>query len=305
VPAVSLRRAVIRPSPYDRLVAARRPDAVVVGHLTSLRLLPRTVLRSDVPLVLDMHNVDSRWFRELGDRRAERRAARWERRALRRGTVVACSEEERAALLELDAAADVIVVRQGFDPAEWPPPSADRPPGHVVAFFGSLWYPVNLEGLQWFLADGWPVVRRAHPDAELWLFGPGADSGLDDPARGVRSRGWVDHLGPALHDADVLIVPILAGPGSRVKFPEALASGVPVVATTVGAESFGADGRFRRADDPVAFGEACVGLLDDPDAARAMAASARDYAVGALTWEQAAGPLVDVLGRIGRRPSAP
>jgi glycosyltransferase involved in cell wall biosynthesis len=287
------RRVGILPSAFDRLIRSTQPDAVVVVHLVSTRLIPATYRRPPVPLFIDVQNVDSRWFRHLGDQREVRRAEHAERRALDRATLLVCSTEERDALAAIEPDPDIVIVRQGFDPTEWPVVPRRAASHPVVAFFGSLWYPINTDGLEWFIAGAWPVIRRERPDTQLWLFGPGPGERFDDPGSGVIAKGWVDDLAAALDQADVIIVPILAGPGSRVKFPETLASGVPVVATGVAAESFAADGHYVRADDPAQFAQACLRVIISPDEARLAASAARRYALAELTWEAAAKPLVD------------
>ncbi len=73
------------------------------------------------------------------------------------------------------------------------------------------------------------------------------------------------------------MVPLAAGGGTRIKLLEAFAHGVPVVATTVGAE--GVDARHEThlliADAPAALAGACSRLLADRGAARRLAAAAR------------------------------
>jgi glycosyltransferase involved in cell wall biosynthesis len=300
LPAVSLRRGAMVGSAFDDLVRRSKPDHLLVVHPVSLGLVPRSLVGSRPNLVVDVQNVDSRWLESRREWRQARRLRRWERLAVRRGTTVACTEEERAELQRLSPRSEVILVRQGFDPEEWPvhPPRAE---GDSVrfAFFGSLWYDVNTEGLDWFLANVWDGVRRALPNAELMLFGPGDGSRFVDPARGIRIEGWVEDLAAGLATTDVVVLPILAGPGSRVKFPEALASGVPVVATSAAADSFDAAGAFITADDPAAFQDACVRLGSSGSERLALADAARSLASRSLTWSSCARPLVDLL--VGQR----
>jgi glycosyltransferase involved in cell wall biosynthesis len=291
------RRLGFGASAFDLLVESSRPDAVIICHPVSVGLVRATFRRPRVPLYIDVHNVDSRWFTHLGDDAEVRRAVRAERRILERATAIACSEEERAALHAVDAAGDVIIVRQGFDPDEWADPGAIEIARPVLAFFGSLWYPINTDGLDWFIELVWPKIRRERPDAELQLFGAGPGERFTDPAAGIVAEGWVEDLATSLRSASMIIVPILAGPGSRVKFPEALASGVPVVATGIAGESFDADDHYLRADDPDSFARACLKVLADTDDARRMATSAREYAMASLTWDAAARPLIARLHR--------
>jgi polysaccharide biosynthesis protein PslH len=290
------RRLAFGPSPFDRHIADTAPDAVLVSHLVSVRLVPATLRRPPVPLYVDIHNVDSRWFTHLGDDAEVRRAIKAERRTMATATVIACSNEERDALLAVDPAGDIVIVRQGFDPDEWPDAEAVTPERPVLAFFGSLWYPINTDGIDWFITSVWPTIRERHPDAELRLFGAGPTDRFVDTAAGIVPQGWVEDLPAALRGTSMIIEPILAGPGSRVKFPEALASSVPVVATSVAAESFDAEGHYLRADAPTEFADACLRVLSAPDEALDMAARARDFAMSSLTWNASARPLVERFG---------
>ena len=147
-------------------------------------------------------------------------------------------------------------------------------------------------------------IAAAFPEWDLEVYGDGPLreslkwlAGRLAPDR-IHLRGFVRGEYEILAGADLFVsASWIEGFGNAIW--EALASGVPVVATTVGAESFDADGQFVRADDPRAFGEACVRLLDDPHAGRAMAEAARAYAVSNLTWDHAAGSLIEVLARAG------
>jgi glycosyltransferase involved in cell wall biosynthesis len=84
-------------------------------------------------------------------------------------------------------------------------------------------------------------------------------------------------LAPHYAWADLAVVPLSAGGGTRIKLIEAFAHGVPVVATTIGAEGIDVvDGvNAVIADSPGAFVEACTGLLADNARAASLADAAR------------------------------
>jgi len=83
----------------------------------------------------------------------------------------------------------------------------------------------------------------------------------------------VDDPAPLYAAADLAVVPIRAGGGTRIKILEAFALGIPVVSTRLGAEGIEAlDGvHLLLADDAPAFAAACVRLKNDPDTAAALA----------------------------------
>lgn len=99
----------------------------------------------------------------------------------------------------------------------------------------------NQAGASWFVDEVWPTVRRAIPAARLELVG-GASAWWRravERAPGVTCSGAVPAVTPHLRRATVGVVPLLHGSGTRFKVLEALACGVPLVSTTLGAEGIG------------------------------------------------------------------
>jgi glycosyltransferase involved in cell wall biosynthesis len=90
--------------------------------------------------------------------------------------------------------------------------------------------------------------------------------------------GAVADLGPCYRDCDLVVVPIRAGGGTRIKLLEAMAHARPVVATQIGAEGLAVQDRTHLllADEPQAFARACLELLGDPDLARLLGERGRE-----------------------------
>jgi glycosyltransferase involved in cell wall biosynthesis len=120
---------------------------------------------------------------------------------------------------------------------------------------------------------------------------------------GATVTGTVPDIGTFYGQADLALIPIRAGGGTRIKLLEAAAHGVPIVATTFGAE--GTTFRHRRdlliADGECEFARACVEMLQRPRYAQALAAraqrrAAQDY--GAECWaERLTGCISDLVHR--------
>src|SRR5581483_12238082 len=105
--------------------------------------------------------------------------------------------------------------------------------------------------------------------------------GLSDwpPDDRVQALGFVDALRPAYASADLVVVPLLHGGGSPLKFIEALAYRLPVVATEHAARLIedGEPGKhFLSAAGPREFAEAMVRLLGEPSLGAALAAAGRE-----------------------------
>lgn len=280
----------------DPLMQGAGFDAAVVAHVESVPLVAGALARAGIPWLVDFQNVYSRWHAIRGDTRAARAWRRRERRALRAASAAsACSPEERDALVGL-AGGNVIVAGNGVAPAEWPDDALGRRRPPVAAFFGSFAHHPNHHGLEWFTSRVWPAVKAARPDATMLLVGPGAPPAATLSAPGVVHLGRVDNLAACLGEVRVVVVPIVEGVGSRVKFGEALASGAAVVSTSVGAEGFDAAGSFTLADEPRAFAEATVRLLGDEAGAGALGAAGRALALDRFSWSRTTAPIAAWLG---------
>ena len=128
--------------------------------------------------------------------------------------------------------------------------------------------------------------RRFRSASSSWARNPPATFARLDARSDVVVTGKVDDVGPFYAAADLAIVPLRAGGGTRIKLLEAAARGVPVVSTRFGA--MGASLRAGRemlvADDAAGFARACAALLTNAGAGHAIAARARarirlDYGV--------------------------
>ena len=104
-------------------------------------------------------------------------------------------------------------------------------------FLGGFDYAPNLQGLDWFLTHCRDDVLATLPQVGIDVVGAGTDRGLD-AARPwgdrVRFHGWVDDLDAVLGGSAALLSPLRTGSGVKIKVLEALARGLPVVATPAG-----------------------------------------------------------------------
>ena len=145
-----------------------------------------------------------------------------------------------------------------------------------LLFVGTMGYRPNHEAMLWFIKHCWPGLRKTFPGLYLDIVGVGAEDDLRRLAQqpGITWHSWQQNLSKFYARASIVIVPVHAGGGSRIKMLEAAAFGCPIVATSAGAA--GTDllpGRdFIRADDPAKFTQAVRQALRH---ARRLGAAAR------------------------------
>jgi polysaccharide biosynthesis protein PslH len=179
---------------------------------------------------------------------------------------IACSDTDAVRLGERFPAARFAVVPNGYAA---PLPEFRRSPPSAaplrLLFVGTFGYFPNVDAAMFLCRDVLPALRRLTDRAiAIELAGSGDTTPLRDIARdpSVTVHGFVEDLGPLYGAADVAVVPMRAGGGTRIKLLEAFSHGVPVVATRLGAEGIDAgDGiHLLLADEPAAFARACLEL---------------------------------------------
>jgi glycosyltransferase involved in cell wall biosynthesis len=151
---------------------------------------------------------------------------------------VVCSERERGQLLCRVPEARIQVVGNGVDVAFFGAPGAEpATPGRIV-FVGSMDYHANVDAAVWFSREIWPHLRSRFPQWRLTLVGSNPASAVNALAGqpGIEVTGTVPDVRPYYREAVAAVVPLRTGGGTRLKILEAMAAGVPVVSTALGAE---------------------------------------------------------------------
>jgi glycosyltransferase involved in cell wall biosynthesis len=159
-----------------------------------------------------------------------------------------------------------------------------------IVFCGSMdWLP-NVDAVLYFLAEVLPLIREQIPGATFTIAGRSPDAKVLKAVKGLKGvcvTGKVKDMRPYLWGSKISIVPIRIGGGTRLKIYECMAAGIPVVSTRVGAEGL----RYKDGEDivlacdPGEIAAACVRLLSDDEARRAISHKALKRAQREFSWE--------------------
>lgn len=284
------------------LIDAGRVDVCVADFLFAVNNVP---LGGPTPVVLFEHNVEYLIWKRLHDLeqvgwRKALLAIEWrklrarEAAAVRRADMtVAVSAHDRDRLEALAPDADVTWIPTGVDVDFFHPDPAAETRNHMV-FSGSMdWHP-NEDAVRYFMQDILPIVRADIPDATFSIVGRNPSEALvrEAAAAGASTTGTLDDIRPAIAAAEICVVPLRAGSGTRLKIFEALAMGKAVVSTTVGAEGLDIipGMHYIAADGAREFAGAVISLLNDTDRRRRIAAAGRALVEERYSWAQVARP---------------
>jgi glycosyltransferase involved in cell wall biosynthesis len=135
-----------------------------------------------------------------------------------------------------------------------------------LLFIGGFRHMPNVDAIEWFVAEVWPLVRARLPALTLTVVGslmPDRIKAINGP--GINNLGYVADVESLIAKARISLAPMRYGAGVKGKVNQAMAHGLPVVATSVAAEGMslrpGID--LLVADEPLAFADAIVRLYGD------------------------------------------
>jgi GT2 family glycosyltransferase/glycosyltransferase involved in cell wall biosynthesis len=260
---------------YRRLLKNKNVKAAIVSRPSMGAVFIHRIRRVNpkAGIVFDM--VDTHFLRfqrehEIsGEATALAEAERYrklERRLAQKSDLVWCASGEDKQVMEREVPDTRIeVVPTIHELRDCGKPFGDR---EDLLFIGNLAHRPNDDAVLFFMDAVYPHLRHKLPNVRLDIIGdnPSAAAAAYN-SEDVRIRGYVPDVEPYLRDRRVFIAPLRFGAGIKGKVGEAMAYGIPVVTTSIGAEGFGLTHGFdvMIADDPAAFAAAVEQLYSQKE----------------------------------------
>jgi polysaccharide biosynthesis protein PslH len=261
------------------------------------------------PTILFQHNIESQIWKRLAEAESNfikrrylhlqyRRMFVWEDKLSRLfdGVITVSPDDSRLAR-ELYGLSNVLGdVPTGVD-VQLFQPGPPAPPPFTVGFLGSMDWMPNIDACQFFLDDIFPKVQAQRPDCRLKIIGRNPPAHLRERANDhIIVTGTVDDVAPHVQSCHAIIVPLRAGGGTRIKIYEAMAMGVPVISTRIGAEGLPVvhEEDILLADEALDFAAAIVRLAAEPSLAASLAKQARLNVENHYSWTAATRIFMDL-----------
>ncbi len=282
----------------ERLLSGQRYDAAFIEHFWCAPYVAQVRPHAQRVFV-DLYNVESAWHRSVaasesgalkwGHRRFAQASLQAERRWLPKFDRILVTSHNDAKLVG-EILADVtpapIAVYPNAIPLVVPPPRSER---LEIIFSGNLEYAPNIQAVHFFHRNVWPALQSRWPKLKWKILSknPGSIRDLVSRDPDIQITGFVEDAVAVIAQAQISIVPLLAGSGTRIKILEAWAAGTPVVSTTLGAEGLEFHDREHLilADHPESFTAAVSELLSLPVNRERIGAAGRRLYEEQYTWQ--------------------
>jgi sugar transferase (PEP-CTERM/EpsH1 system associated) len=300
-----LRRRVRRLVKVGRFDLAFVFSSGMAPYVEGFSSLPRVIQFADLDSQKWAHYASfapppKRWIYQT----EARRLLEYERRIAHTFTQsLVCSPRELEDFHRLIPGTPVRCIANGVNLDFFHPTGATKAPDSLV-FTGVMDYLPNVDAVVWFCRDVLPRVRAEVPGVTFTICGASPDRRVRALAGipGVTVTGSVPAVRPYLDRAEVAVVPLRIARGIQNKLLEAMASGLPVVATPAAVGGIQArDGRdLFVADAPDRFAAAVVGLLRDAQLRAETGSAARAAVEANYRWERSLARLDEVVAAASR-----
>ena len=283
-------------------------DVVQVESIHLMNYLPVLRAANSHPLVVcDWHNIESDLMgqyaarepnlaRKLYARRTARLMNEFERRALNEFDAhLVVSDQDAEQLRKINSNARIFVIENGVDAAYYEDEQSSTK--ERIVFVGSMDYHANIDGAKNFTRHVWPTIRQLRTQLRFTIVGrhPSPQVRKLSSIDGVEVTGSVPDVRPYYREALAAVVPLNVGGGSRLKILEAMAAGVPVVSTTLGAEGLDVnDGEnILLTESAVQLAGRIIALIEDPELRTRLIAGGRALVRERYDWSRLGAKLLD------------
>jgi hypothetical protein len=305
-----IRRAI------QTILAKQHFDLILANFGFLADSVPRRLVGS-TPVVLDEHESEGLlWRQYLRRGNVAMRAFAllnlfklvwFQKRLVSRIDAILCASDRETEFAHsfIPAKVGLWTVPNGIDAESYTSLLTAQKDSNAIILCGGLSVFRNRLAALWFAQNVFPAVRREVPDAEFWIVGSDPNQEIRDleETPGIHVTGTVEDVRPYYARAVISVAPYRYGEGTKLKVLEAMASGVPIVATTIGCQGIDVvhGEHVLIANSEKDFGDQVVGLLRDAKKRASLAGAARRRIEEKYTWKKIVGDLEPKLLALARK----
>ncbi len=252
--------------------------------------------------VFDTHNLISNIYKKLHEKESNRlkkwflgaqlkKTMAYEARIIRKIRLcLVCSDPEKIEIENIAPGIRVKTVPNGVDTGAYTTDenrefkSGDR----NLVFVGAMDYLPNSDGIRFFCEEVFGILQERLPGIHLTVVGRNPPESIKRiQSKNLTVTGFVEDTRQWVQKADLMVVPIRVGGGTRIKILEGMAQGIPVLSTKIGAEGIEAENERNIfiADTPEEMADGVIKLFKNPGLRRNLAEAGRELVESKYDWD--------------------
>lgn len=295
----------------ERLLAREKYDAVHVQHL---RMAQYFATYKSVPRILDLPDAYSLYWRRRIDATSGikkrfntmefNRVKGYEPILNQFDKTLVCSREDKSWLEIQQHINNVDILPNGVDTSTYFSTAHNYANNKTILFTGNMDYAPNVDAVQYFAKEIFPLVLQQHPDVQFVIAGQrpvDAVKALADSK--IVVTGFVQDLKEWYQEAAIVVAPLRFGAGTQNKVLEAMAMAVPVVSMNVGFQGLNIDSGegVILAMDTLPFADACNKLLSDRSLRKEVGEAGKKVILSQFDWDVVAKKLTAYLAEVAAK----
>lgn len=270
-------------------------------HAETFYVMPH-IPQTDVPILLVEQTIEYLVYKHYVEEQAPKllrpllkidvmKLKYWETYFWRRAKkVVAMSDSDRSQMEKLSPGLSIDIVPNGIDAMYFSKRKKDVLVPRVL-YVGNFTWLQNIEAVEDLVDKVWPKIKKEVPKAELWIVGMHMTKYIKNlKSKDIKVTEGIPDIREAYSNATVLVTPIKGPGGTRLKILEAMASALPVVTTTVGAEGLGVKNgkEVLISDNLDGLVKSAIEVLRNSNVARQLGNNGRHFVERNYTWNVSA-----------------
>ncbi|GAX34440.1 glycosyltransferase family 4 protein [Nodularia sp. NIES-3585] len=297
-PSVLSRYSVEMQAWIDNFVQEQKCDVITCEHSVN-EIYVRSHYQKSLRTIVNIHSsVYGSCLNQLATGVSENRLRdqinlpllrRYEQRyGAKFSGLVVTTEDDKSQLEKFHPQSEITIIPNGVDLLTFPNRTTD-PGGYKLVFIGAMDNLANIDAVCFFTNQVLPEIQQLYPQTTFDIVGsrPAPEVLALTQQPGVNVTGKVPSMVDYLHKSTVCVVPMRTGFGIKNKTLEAMAAGVPVVASDRGLEGLAIDTPIRalRANKPADYVTAISQLFENSQLRDQLSHNGRQLVETEFTWE--------------------